>query len=238
VPPGTLYLIPSTLGDVTPQDTLPAGTLAVLARLDRLIVETPKQARRFLKATGMDFARALLAFETLNEHTPDTALPALLLPVEQGRDTGLLSDAGCPAVADPGARLVRLAHARNVPVVPLAGPSALLLALMASGLNGQRFAFHGYLPVDSGDRARAIVALERDSRTHDRTQIMIEAPYRNGRLYAALLTACAPATRLCVAVDLTLPEQSISTRTIDQWRRMPPPAIDRRPAVFVLYAGN
>jgi 16S rRNA (cytidine1402-2'-O)-methyltransferase len=230
---GTLYLVPSLLGDAAPLESLPAASLAVLARLDHLVVETPKQTRRYLKAAGIALAERAPAIEVLDEHTPDTRLPELLAPALAGRDVGVVSDAGCPAIADPGARLVRLAHVHGIRVAPLVGPSSILLALMASGMNGQRFVFHGYLPAEAKRRDEALRALERDAHRLDQTQIAIEAPYRNNRLLQAILAICAPDSLLCLATDLTLPSESIVTRTIAQWR-CGCPDIDRRPTVFVL----
>jgi 16S rRNA (cytidine1402-2'-O)-methyltransferase len=230
---GKLFLIPSTLGDEAPIETIPAQALGVLHRLEHLIVESPKPARRFLRACGMRLSERAIHFHLLNEHTADAALPELLAPALAGRDLGLLSDAGCPAVADPGAKLVRLAHARGVEVVPLVGPSALVLALMGSGLDGQRFAFHGYLPVDAQARARQLALLDKAARSSGATQIFIETPYRNDRMLAAILQACAAESSLCVAADLTLPSQFIRTRSIAEWRRALP-ALNRRPAVFLL----
>lgn len=231
----TLYLIPSTLGDTAPIATVPAATLDVLARLEHLVVETPKQARRFLKTAGRTLGVHPISFQVLDEHTLENRLPELLAPAIEGADIGVLSDAGCPGVADPGARLVRLAHARGVTVIPLVGPSAILLALMASGLNGQRFAFHGYMPVQAEARTKALRALERESSALGQTQIMIETPYRNNRLLHALAHTCAASTLLCVATDLTLPGQFVSTRRIEEWKRSRPD-IDRRPTVFLLNA--
>lgn len=231
----TLYLVPSTLGDDAPIDTLPAATLSVLRRLDYLVVETPKQARAFLRQAGIAVAQRALHIDVLDEHTPDARLPELLAPALAGHDVGIVSDAGCPAVADPGARLVRLAHAKGVRVVPLVGPAAILLALMASGLNGQRFAFHGYLPVAGARRDAALRALEQAARRRNETQIVIEAPYRNNRLLQALLAVCAPDTLLCLATDLTRPSEHIATRTLGEWRTNPPD-LDRRPTVFLLAA--
>ncbi|MGH8663905.1 MAG: SAM-dependent methyltransferase [Burkholderiales bacterium] len=233
--PATLYLVPSVLGDGAPIQTLPAATLAILQRLDHLVVETPKQARRFLKLAGVALADRPLHIEVLDEHTPESRLPALLAPALAGSDLGIVSDAGCPGVADPGARLVRLAHAHAVRVVPLVGPSSILLALMASGLNGQRFVFHGYLPVEAARRDRTVRTLELAARRRQETQIMIEAPYRNNRLLQALLGVCAPGSLLCLAADVTLASEWIVTRTIAQWRA-DCPDIDRRPTVFLLGA--
>jgi 16S rRNA (cytidine1402-2'-O)-methyltransferase len=234
--PGTLYLIPSSLGDSAPIAALPEATLDTLRRLDHLVVETPKQARRFLKAAGISLVSRQISFSVLDEHTRESQLPELLAPAIRGSDIGVLTDAGCPGVADPGARLVDLAHRHGVPVAPLVGPSAILLALMGSGLNGQRFAFHGYVPIEATARSVALKALEQRSRVQDETQILIEAPYRNNRLLRAMLDACAAATQLCIATDLTLPSQSIATRTIDRWRSTAVD-IDKRPTVFLLYAG-
>ncbi len=172
----------------------------------------------------------------LNEHTRADALDALLAPLRAGHDVGLLSEAGCPAVADPGANLVALAQKEGIRVVPLIGPSSLLLALMASGLNGQRFAFQGYLPAKDGDRTRALRDLETESRKRQQTQIFIETPYRNRVMFDAILQACQPATRLTVATDLTLPSESVRTLTIQQWKKQTPPDIERRPTVFLLLA--
>jgi 16S rRNA (cytidine1402-2'-O)-methyltransferase len=233
--PATLYLIPSVLGDAASIHTLPVATLDVLRRLECLVVETPKQARHFLKLAGVALAGRALRIEVLDEHTDESRLPALLAPVLTGMDMGVMSDAGCPGVADPGARLVRLAHAHAVRVVPLVGPSSILLALMASGLNGQRFAFHGYLPVEAAPRDAAIRALEQEAYRREQTQIVIEAPYRNNRLLRALTTVCQPRTLLCVATDITTASESIVLQSIAQWRNHALD-IDRRPAVFLLGA--
>lgn len=171
----------------------------------------------------------------MNEHTRADALDRLLAPLRAGHDVGLLSEAGCPAVADPGANLVALAQQENIRVVPLIGPSSLLLALMASGLNGQRFAFLGYLPAKEDDRLKALRNLESESRKFRQTQLFIETPYRNRAMFDAILQACQPGTRLTVATDLTLPGESVLTRTIQQWKQTPP-EIERRPTVFLLLA--
>lgn len=231
----TVFLVPSTLGELAPIDTLPAHTLSRLRTLEHWVVETPKQARRFLKAAGIAMSERKLIVQVLDEHTPDERLPDLLAPALAGFDIGVLSDAGCPAIADPGARLVRLAHQRSLAVVPLVGPSAIVLALMGSGLTGQRFTFHGYLPIDPGKRAQALRKLERASADRDQTQIAIETPYRNNQLLAAILRECRDGTSLCIAADLTLPSQFIVTRTIAEWRAARP-VLDKRPAVFLINA--
>jgi 16S rRNA (cytidine1402-2'-O)-methyltransferase len=227
--PGTLYLIPVALGGDNAASLLPAATLEAARALRTFIVENAKSARAFLTAIAHPGPLQKLNFHALDEHTRDVEpLLALLL---SGEDCGLMSEAGSPAVADPGAALVRRAHQAGIRVVPLAGPSSILLALMASGMNGQRFAFHGYLPVEQAARARAIRALE--ARSSEETQIFIETPYRNGALLAALLEHCRGDTLLCIAADLTLPDELVAAQTIDAWKKKPP-MLDRRPAVFLL----
>jgi 16S rRNA (cytidine1402-2'-O)-methyltransferase len=233
---GTLYLIPVPLGPTAPQDSLPANVLATVRPLTYFVVEQAKTARAFLKAAGTDTPLQELQLEELNEHTKAEALDRLLAPLRSGHDVGLLSEAGCPAVADPGANLVALAQQENIRVVPLIGPSSLLLALMASGLNGQRFAFQGYLPAKEAERTKALRDLESDSRKHKQTQLFIETPYRNKAMFEGILQTCSPTTRLTVATDLTLPSESVITLTIAQWKKKTPPEIERRPTVFLLLA--
>jgi 16S rRNA (cytidine1402-2'-O)-methyltransferase len=233
---GTLYLIPVPLGPTAPQDSLPANVLATVRPLTHFVVEQAKTARAFLKAAGTDTLLQELQLEELNEHTKSDALDRLLAPLRSGHDVGLLSEAGCPAVADPGANLVALAQQENIRVVPLIGPSSLLLALMASGLNGQRFAFQGYLPAKEAERTKALRDLESDSRKHKQTQLFIETPYRNKAMFEGILQTCSPTTRLTVATDLTLPSESVVTLTIAQWKKKTPPEIERRPTVFLLLA--
>ena len=227
-----LYAIPTPLGG-TPAQALPAPALERIRELKDFVAENAKSARAFLSAAGGK-PREVSIVE-LNEHTPLAQVPELLTPLRQGRALGLLSEAGCPAIADPGATLVDAAHREGFRVVPLVGPSSITLALMASGLEGQRFAFCGYLPREAADRARRIRELEARSKKERETEIFIETPYRNEALLSALLQACAPGTRLCIAADLTLPSESIRTQTISEWRRAGG-AIGRRPAVFLLLA--
>ncbi len=231
---GTLYMIPAALGGSDASAVLANSTLRVLVTLTSFIVENPKTARQFLKAAGYPRPLQSVEFRTLDEHTIDAQLPQLLEPLLAGRDCGLLPEAGCPAVADPGAGLVRLAHVHGIRVVPLVGPSAVLLALMASGLNGQRFVFQGYLPVDEARRRRKLLELERDASLEDRTQIFIEAPYRNNALLEAILETCRGDTLLCLATELTLSTESILTQSIAAWEKKPPD-LNRRPTVFLLY---
>jgi len=224
-----LYLVPAALGGAA-VDALTAPSAAIVRTLRDFAVENAKSARAFLGALGMPCAMRELRMQ---EITGDAA--ALLAPLRAGRPLGVLSEAGCPAVADPGAALVAAAHAEGFRVIPLVGPSAILLALMASGLQGQRFAFCGYLPREKQARADRIRALERRSRAENETQIFIETPYRNEALLQSLLEVCDAATRLCIAADLTLASEEIATRTVAQWRRAHI-AVGRRPAVFLLQA--
>jgi 16S rRNA (cytidine1402-2'-O)-methyltransferase len=235
---GTLYLVPNLLGAVPPADVLPARTLAVARALRHWVVETPKAARAFIKSLDAGTLLRALDVQPLPERPTTAELEALLAPARSGAELGLLSDAGCPGVADPGAALVAAAHGAGLRVVPLVGPSAVLLALMASGMNGQSFAFHGYLPVRDDARAGAIRRLEEDSRVHARTQLVIETPYRNAALLAALATSLAASTVVCLAVDLTLPSETIERRTAGEWRGRDLRRFDRRPAMFVIEAAR
>lgn len=229
-----LYLIPVALDPSGAPATLPPATLAVVHGLARFIVESERSARRFLKAVRHPRPLPEIELAVLDEHTRPEALEALLAPLRAGTAWGLVSEAGCPAVADPGAELVRRAHEAGVRVVPLVGPCSIVLALMASGMDGQRFAFHGYLPVERSARAAAIRRLE--ARAHEATQIFIETPYRNQALLEALLEHCRGDTFLCIAADLTLPGELVATRSVAAWRAAPP-ALGGRPAVFLLWRG-
>jgi 16S rRNA (cytidine1402-2'-O)-methyltransferase len=231
---GRLYLVPNLLGLVPPAQVLPERTIEVARSLGHFVVETPKAARQFIKSLGPTRPMQSVQFETLDVNTPIERVPELLAPALAGQDLGVLSDAGCPGVADPGALLVAAAHRAGVRVVPLVGPSAILLALMAAGMNGQRFTFHGYLPVASEARVAALKALD-DAVAQTRvTQIAIETPYRNDALLAAALATCRPSTELCVAIDLTLPSEQIVRRTIAHWRAAARIDLKRRPAIFLL----
>jgi 16S rRNA (cytidine1402-2'-O)-methyltransferase len=230
----TLYAIPTPLGG-KPQDALPASALATIAGIRYFVAENAKTARAFLSAAGVQRPIQDLAISVLDEHTASEDIASLLQPLRDGHSLGLLSEAGCPAIADPGAALVEAAHREGFSVVPLVGPSSLVLALMASGLEGQRFAFCGYLPREQKDRESRILDLEKRSRNEKETELFIETPYRNDALLASLLRTCNENTLLCVAADLTLPTESIATRSVKQWRKAGA-AIGRRPAVFLLYA--
>lgn len=232
---GALYLVPNLLGKCAPDTVIPAGVLERARSLDFFIAENPKTARAFLKHIGATRPLQSIRIDRLDQHTSETDVAALLEPVLAGRDAGLLSEAGLPAVADPGASLVRLAHGRGVRVVPLSGPSSVVLALAASGLDGQRFAFHGYLPIAEADLARAFQELERQSRRLGQTQIFIETPYRNARTLSAALRVLRSGTLLCVAADLTTDAEFVTTRTVAAWRKEIPP-LKGRPTVFLMLA--
>ena len=217
-----------------PEDVLPQGTIAVARALRHFVVETPKAARQFIKSLQSEQPIQSIDFATLDVNTLPNRVPQLLQPALDGEDLGLLSDAGCPGVADPGALLVAAAHRAGVRVVPLVGPSAVLLALMAAGMNGQQFSFHGYLPVTPAARIKALKALDDAVARSGVTQIYIETPYRNDALLAATLAACRATTELCVAADLTLPTEQVIRRPIAQWRDSATTELGRRPAIFLL----
>ena len=232
---GCLYLIPSPLGEGPVEAVLPAGVLAVLPSLKCFVVEEVRTARRFLSAAGLKGHIQELEFHTLNEHTQPQEVEALSGLFDLGRNVGLISEAGLPAVADPGAALVALCHRHGIKVVPLTGPSSLMLALMASGLNGQSFAFAGYIPAKTDERKAAIRRLEKRSLSENQTQILIETPYRNDSLLADLVSTLDPRTRLCVALNITCPDEFIQTRTVAQWKKQLP-VLGKRPCVFLFLA--
>ena len=241
---GTLYLIPNALGEGTLDTVIPDPVRARTASLQYFIAENAKSARAFLKLVGTTHPLRQSLQEThiseLNVNTATQQIPALLTPLLQGHDVGLLSEAGVPAVADPGADLVRLAHRENITVKPLVGPSSLLLALMASGLNGQSFAFHGYLPTDADARTTRLRQLEQRSRQERQTQMFIETPYRNEAMLQAMAASCAPTTLICIATDLTLDTELIRTTSAQQWQKEiaagKMPAFRKRPTVFLMLA--
>ena len=233
---GRLYLVPNLLGIVPPGDVLPARTIAIAQRLSYFVVENAKPARQFLKMVGTANPLQQLDLAEIGDRPTPQRCAELLRPARDGNDLGLLSDAGCPGIADPGALLVAAAHREGIPVVPLVGPSAILLALMASGMNGQGFVFHGYLPVKADARVDAIRRLESASHQHGTAQLFIETPYRNPALIGALVAACRPTTRLCVAADLTTAAETIESREIRAWRGRDADAYARRPAMYVLQA--
>ena len=232
---GKLYLIPSPLGEYEPAEVIPEGTLKVLKGISTFVVEETRTARRYLSAAGLKGHIAELEFHELNEHTAPEEIVPLVHLFEGGRNVGLISEAGLPAVADPGAALVALCHREGIEVVPLVGPSSLMLALMASGLNGQSFAFAGYIPAKTEERRAAIRRLEKRSAAEKQTQILIETPYRNDALFADLLATCSGKTLLTVAANITQPDAFIRTQTAARWKEHPV-TIGKRPCVFLLLA--
>ena len=232
---GKLYLFPSPLGDNEPREVIPGPVLDRMLEIRTFVVEEVRTARRFLSRAGLKGHIGELEFHELNEHTQPKEVEALAALFENGQDVGLITEAGLPAVADPGALLVALCHRRGIEVVPFTGPSSLMLALMASGLDGQSFAFCGYLPAKTDERRIAIRTVEKRSSQLHQTQLFIETPYRNDSLMADLLASCRDDTRLCIAADLTLPTATIRTRTVREWKKAPI-EIGKRPCVFLLLA--
>ena len=233
---GTLYLIPVTLGDDAISKALPPDVVSIAQKLDTFIVENEKTARRFLGVIKTLKPVRELTMLTLNEHTNDKELPALLAPLLEGRDVGLMSEAGCPGIADPGAQLAAQAHRKGIRVAPLVGPSSILLGLMASGLDGQRFTFLGYLPSEKAARIQTLREIEQASRKKRETQIFIETPYRNQHLLEDMLASCSGDTRLCVACNVSLESELIVTKRIADWKNAPLPDLHKKPTVFLLLA--
>lgn len=230
-----LYLIPVTLGDTPVSQVLPPYNHDIVVTLRHFIVENVRSARRFLKSVDSTIDIDALTFSELNKHTPTETIAGFLAPLERGESIGVISEAGCPAVADPGADVVAIAQRKGYRVVPLVGPSSMILSVMASGFNGQSFAFHGYLPIDGGERVRKLKALETRAYAEDQTQLFIETPYRNLKMLADILAACRPTTRVCVAAGITTADEYIVTRTVAQWRKAPLPPIDKIPCIFLIY---
>lgn len=230
----TLYLIPNTLGECTLSSVLPQGNADVIRSLKHFIVEDVRTTRRFLKLVDKGIDIDSLTFYELNQHTASADVAQMLAPMAGGFDMGVISEAGCPAVADPGADVVAIAQARGYKVVPLVGPSSILLSVMASGFNGQSFAFLGYLPIESAERQKAIKKMETRIYSESQTQIFIETPYRNQKLVEQLLALCQPSTKLCIAYGITTPSESIRTRSIAEWKKSVP-ALDKVPCIFLLY---
>lgn len=231
---GKIYLFPSLLAPVAPEQVLPQHNIELIAGVKYFVVEELRTVRRFLKACDKAIDIDALHFDVLNEHTAAEAVEAMLAPALDGHDIGVVSEAGCPAVADPGADLVAAAQRRGLEVVPLVGPSSILLALMGSGFNGQSFAFEGYLPIDGHKRAQTLKRMERDIAARHQTQIFIETPYRNNKLVAELASCLPGQLLLCVAADITAPSQQIVTRPLSWWKTAKYD-FNRRPAIFLLY---
>ena len=230
----TLYLIPTSLGECSFDKILPAQNTQIVTDLKHFIVEDVRTARRFLKKANPAIEINDLTFYVLNQHTTPEELSNFLSPMFAGHDLGVLSEAGCPAIADPGADVVAMAQKNNFTVVPLVGPSSILLSLMASGFNGQSFAFVGYLPIQPADRAKMLRKLENRAYTEDQSQIFIETPYRNMKMLEEILHVCQPKTRLCIAVDITLETEFIKTKTVKEWKTQLPD-ISKRPCIFLIY---
>lgn len=233
---GTLYLIPCPISEQTAiSDILPELNKQIIDTLDYFIVENTRSARRFLSKAKIARAIDELTFRELNEHiTSPREVEELVRPLLEGRSAGVISEAGVPAVADPGALVVAQCHRKGIRVVPLVGPSSIIMSVMASGLNGQSFAFNGYLPVKDPERSRAIKRYESRAIAENQSQLFIEAPYRNAKLYEQLLKVCAPTTLMTIAVDITASSESIITRSIAEWRKQSMPDINKRPAIFIL----
>jgi 16S rRNA (cytidine1402-2'-O)-methyltransferase len=229
---GNLYLIPSRIGDQPPLEVLPLSIRKKITDINHFIVENEKVARRFIKKIVPSKSQDKLQISLLNKFTQDIEIPEFIKPCSDGIDVGLMSDAGCPGIADPGAKVVAFAHRQNIKVIPLVGPSSIILALMASGLNGQGFAFNGYLPVDKNECKRKIKQLERQAEQNNQAQIFIETPYRNEQLLDSLIKTLKPQTRLCVAVDLTTKTEEIKTMSVEEWKSQQV-NWHKRPAIFI-----
>lgn len=236
---GLLYLVPNTLGNTPENNTIPEYVLNITRSLDVLIVENIQTARKFLQWVGNTVPEYEIQFYVLNKHTPVEEITGYLDAAKEGKNIGVISEAGCPGVADPGTSVVRLAHSMGIKVVPLVGPNSMLLALMASGFNGQSYAFWGYLPIEPGKRSEKIKELEKQSREWNRTEIFMEAPHRNNEILRTVVETCDPETRLCTATDITLPEEQIISQKIGDWQhKIGKTDIDKRPTVFLLYAAR
>ena len=230
----SLFLIPTTLGDTAISKVLPDYNKTVILSIKYFVVENIRTARRFLKKMEPCIDINALTFFTLNQHTTKESIASFLNPVEDGYSIGIISEAGCPAIADPGAELVALAQQKNISVIPLVGPSSILLALMASGFNGQNFAFHGYLPIDNEQLIKTLKTLEQRIYSENQTQLFIETPYRNNKILDDILRTCKSSTKLCIAADITLDGEYIKTRSVGDWKKQKPD-LSKRPCIFGLY---
>jgi len=231
---GKLYLIPTTLGDSDPMDVLPQTVKRAVDFIDDYIVENEKTARKFIKSIQPEKVQSSLRLSSLNKHTEISEHAKMIQPCLEGKNVGLMSEAGCPGVADPGAVIVKIAHEKGIQVIPLVGPSSILLAVMASGMNGQSFAFNGYLPIDKNDKKQALKSFERLSQEKNQSQLFIETPYRNNKLMEDLLQILQPNTYLCVACDITLPTEYIKTKTVNQWKKEKAD-LHNRPCIFIIH---
>lgn len=231
-----LYLIPVTLGDTPVQQVLPAYNKEVILGIRHFIVEEVRTARRFLKQVDRSIDIDSLTFYPMGKHADAARFSQYLEPLRQGESVGVISEAGCPAVADPGADVVAIAQREGLQVVPLVGPSSILLAVMGAGFNGQSFAFHGYLPIDPADRAKRLKQLEARSASERQTQLFIETPYRNHKMIADILAVCHPRTRLCIASGLTTDKEYLRSKTVKEWKQTPPPDLNKIPTIFAIFA--
>lgn len=232
--PGSLFLIPVPLADNTPAKSFTPYLTDTINHINEYIVENSKTARRFLKEAGIKTPQSELIIHDYGKHNRDSNINEFFIGLLAGKDVGLMSEAGCPGIADPGAEIVAFAHQKGIKVIPLVGPSSILLALMASGFNGQSFTFHGYLPIDKVQRANKIKELEALAERHNQTQIFIETPFRNNPMLEEILRSCKPETRLCIACDLTSEDEFIQTKSIGEWKSQIP-ELHKRPAIFLLY---
>lgn len=231
---GKLYLIPCPLGDVPPLAVLPASVQTTIEKIDHYIVEHQKNARRFIKSISPEKEQSSLKLQEINKFTLPEEIPAMLNPCLEGFDVGVISDAGCPGIADPGARAVHYAHENGIKVVPLVGPSSILLAMMASGFNGQNFTFNGYLPIEKSERKSELKRLEKLSKDFDQSQLFIETPYRNNQMLQSLIDILNPQTRICVACDITLPSEYIKTAPTSVWKKIKVD-LHKRPTLFIVH---
>lgn len=231
---GNLYLLPTTLGDNEPMEVLPFLVKEMIEKLDYFIVENEKTARKFIKRIAPEKSQPSLTLFSLDKYADQLEVSTYLDVCAKGVSVGLLSEAGVPAIADPGAEIVKLAHQKNIRVIPLVGPSSIILAMMASGFNGQNFAFNGYLPIEASERKEAIKSLEKLSKEKNQSQIFIETPYRNEKLFVDLKSTLNPATKLCVACDITLSSEYIKTLEIKDWKNEHPD-LNKRPTIFIIH---
>ena len=230
-----LYLLPVTPGDPAIDKVLPAYNAGIIREIKHFIVEDVRSARRFLKKVDREIDIDTLSFYPLNKHTSPEDISGYLNPLAEGHSMGVISEAGCPAVADPGADVVAIAQRRNLKVVPLVGPSSIILSVMASGFNGQSFAFHGYLPIEPNERSKRLKELEGRIYSEHQTQLFIETPYRNHKMLDDILKACRPQTKLCIAANITCEGEYIKTRTVKEWKGTALPDLSKIPCIFLLY---
>ena len=231
---GNIYLIPCPLGETTPLEVLPLSVKRAVELIDHYIVEHEKTARRFIKSIVPKKSQPDLHIQTINKFTDELEIPNMLAPCFEGHHIGVISDAGCPGIADPGAAIVAQAHVKGIKVIPLVGPSSILMAMMASGFNGQNFAFNGYLPIDKQDRKKEIKRLEKLSEKQNQSQLFIETPYRNNQLLESLLIALNPQTKICIACDITLPTEYIITQAAEAWKKTRVD-LNKRPTLFIIH---